>query len=306
MKKISVMVTTYNHEKYIASALDSVLMQKGAFELEIIVGDDFSTDSTPSILKEYEKQHPGLMKILPSKSNIGVTRNIQRCIGQYTGDYVAFIEGDDYWTREDKLFNQMQFLEDHPECAFCFNAITLLYEGDGFSIPHPTQVKFMRKRKYLLTTSELIYYNFIGNFSCCMYRKEILERLPPDLFDMFVVDWMFNIYCSQFGKIGFLYDIMSVYRIHEGSLWSSQKNEEKLLSWIKYAGEYDRYLNHKYNKDFEKIRVRIFIMLIYNLSRDYKFLFNPIKYWMKSGLSIREFIHVIFNAFKLRFNIKRG
>src|SRR5256885_224442 len=96
--KLSVLVTVYNHEKYIAEALDSILNQKVNFEFEIVIADDVSTDSTKSIIEKYAKEHPHRnIRILKSEKNLGITKNLQRGLQSCQGEYIAILEGDDYW-----------------------------------------------------------------------------------------------------------------------------------------------------------------------------------------------------------------
>lgn len=114
---LSIYVTTYNHEKYITRALDSILMQKTDYSYEVWVGEDCSTDSTREVLKEYEKQHPGKFNILYREHNMnketpGNAGDLKR---RCTGKYIIALEGDDYWTDEYKIDKQIRFLEEHPD-----------------------------------------------------------------------------------------------------------------------------------------------------------------------------------------------
>ena len=118
------------------------------------------------------------------------------------------------------------------------------------------------KGKDTFTLQELITDNFIGNFSCCMYRRDIVNKFPDSLYNMYTVDWMFNLFCSQYGMIGFLKEPMSVYRIHGSGAWSGQDDEEKKLSWIYYSNIYDKFLDYEYHSDFEKLRKRIYFSLV--------------------------------------------
>jgi len=250
--KISVIVTSYNHEKYIKKCLDSVLMQKGV-SLELIIGDDCSTDRTLKILEEYQKQHPQIITLYPSTKNMGVTKNLKRCLKAVTGDYVAICEGDDYWTDPYKLLKQANFLNKRKDCVMCFNSIMMYYE-DNTANNYVLQEK-LTKETY--TTRELILDNFIGNFSCCMYRADIVKKLPDDLYDIFIVDWMFNIVCSEYGKIGFLNENMSVYRIHDNGLWSGKCRPTQFKELYGYIDTYNEFLSFKYDSEFKKYQQRI-------------------------------------------------
>lgn len=253
MPKTSVVVIAYNHEKYISKAIESALMQKGDFSLEVIIGDDFSTDKTGLIIQKYKTRFPNLIRVMSSTKNAGLTQNLKRCLKECTGEYIAICEGDDYWTDPYKIRNQVEFLAERPECAFCFNALMLKFETVGEFQLHSSQAKLM-KGKDMFNTQELIADNFIGNFSCCMYRKSVVEKIPDNLYDISVADWMYNIVCSEYGMIGFLKTPMSVYRIHKSGIWSGKSREEQYLSWIRHIETYDKFLNFKYHDDFKNLR----------------------------------------------------
>jgi len=248
--KISVLVTSYNHERYIAQCLDSVLMQKGYYSLEIILGDDCSTDGTQAILARYREQHSDIIKMIANEKNLGVAKNLKRCLEACTGDYIAICEGDDYWTDEYKLQKQVEFLEDHPDCSMCFSALMLDYEDINYLAPHPDQQSL---EKDVLTTEDLIGQNYIGNFSCCMYRTEVVRKLPDGIFDLFAaLDWIFNMACSKIGKIGFIRDRMSVYRIHSRGAWSGKQEIEKLKEVRHMLDVYNAFLDYEYDAAFAK------------------------------------------------------
>lgn len=113
--QVSVICVTYNHEKYIKEALDSILMQKTSFSFEIRVGEDCSTDSTRDILKEYEEKYPGRFIMYYRDKNMGATRNEYELFLDAKGKYIAALELDDIWTDPCKLQKQYDFLEQHPE-----------------------------------------------------------------------------------------------------------------------------------------------------------------------------------------------
>ena len=250
---ISVVVTSYNHEKYIQECIDSILMQKGNFELELILGDDDSQDGTRRILEEYHNKYPKTVHLLPKAKNMGVTKNLKRCFKEVNGDYVAVCEGDDYWTDPSKLQKQANFLDDRPDCIMCFNSILMSYEGKE----EKNYIFQENLTKNTFTTHDLILDNFIGNFSCCMYRTNIVKKLPDTLYDIFIVDWMFNIACSEYGNIGFLNDNMTVYRIHDNGLWSSKDSSVQISELSEHIDTYNEFLSFKYDSEFKKYQKRI-------------------------------------------------
>ena len=125
---LSVRLITYNHEKYIRQAIDSILAQKVNFTWDIVIADDFSTDSTRSILIEYEKKYPNLIKLILQKENVGPARNFVDLISFKTSSYIAYIEGDDYWTDSLKLQKQVDFLEKNIDYSICFHNTLELIE----------------------------------------------------------------------------------------------------------------------------------------------------------------------------------
>lgn len=125
---VSVAMITYNHEKFIRKALDSVLEQKAYFEFEIVIGDDCSPDSTRMILNEYKKKYPEKIKLLSNKENVGPTRNVYNVLSECEGKYVAILEGDDYWCDENKLSKQVSYLEEHREIPAVFGTIKWIDE----------------------------------------------------------------------------------------------------------------------------------------------------------------------------------
>lgn len=108
---LSVGVLAYNHEKYIAQALNSILMQKVDFEYEIIIGEDCSTDNTRNILLDFSAAYPDRIKLILHDKNLGMNANADSVRFSCKGCYMAFLDGDNYWTDENKLQKQIDFLE---------------------------------------------------------------------------------------------------------------------------------------------------------------------------------------------------
>ena len=246
--KVSVLVITYNHEKYIRQALDSVVLQETDFDFEVIIADDQSQDSTLVIVQQYQAELPNL-RILSTERHIGITRNYQRGFAACRGQYIAVLEGDDFWTSPTKLKSLTTFLHEHRECSFCFHRFLTHEEGSG---RFTTQPFFEVTSDFaLLTADQLIRGNFIGNFSTCMYRREVITKLDPDLFKMQVYDWMFNIVVAQEGMIGYIPKVMSVYRLHSSGTWSGKTIEEKSLETLNLIDVYNEYLNFKFDPEFQ-------------------------------------------------------
>ena len=115
--KVTVLVMTYNHAGFIAQALDSVLTQRTGFHYEILISEDRSTDGTRETVISYAEKHPGRIRLLLSERNLHSNTVVSRGIRVARGEYVALLDGDDYWVSPDKLQKQVDFLDAHPEIA---------------------------------------------------------------------------------------------------------------------------------------------------------------------------------------------
>lgn len=107
---VSVLMLTYNHAPYLAEAIDGVLMQQTDFPIELLIGEDCSTDDTREIALRYQREHPGLIRVITANRNIGMHENFRRIFRASRGEFVALCEGDDYWIEPGKLQNQVDLL----------------------------------------------------------------------------------------------------------------------------------------------------------------------------------------------------
>lgn len=128
--KVSILITTYNHEKYVRQTLDSALNQSVDFKYEILVGDDASQDATPHILREYTEKYQQIVHIFLHDKNLGASRNNYELLQQARGEYIATLDGDDFWTDSEKLKVQAEFLDAHPEFIGCTHECRIVNE-DG-------------------------------------------------------------------------------------------------------------------------------------------------------------------------------
>ena len=117
---LSVVMTTYNHERYIATAIESVLRQQTDFPIEIVIGEDCSTDRTLNIALDYQRQYPEAIHIVRSEHNVGWRENYRRTIAAARGRYIALLDGDDYFTHRKKLQMQVDLLEANPDVGMCY------------------------------------------------------------------------------------------------------------------------------------------------------------------------------------------
>ena len=250
--KVSVLVTTYNHQEYIAEALNSVLMQEHDYTYEIIIADDCSTDTTIQIVHEFQNQYPEVIRVLNTSMNMGITRNYKRGFKECAGEYVAVLEGDDYWISRHRIRTMVEFLDGNKGCVLAFNRYIVSNMSQKYIQPWPINEPFQ-----LITVSDLIKNNFIGNFSTCVYRNDLIKSLDDSLYDMKVYDWMFNIAVSHHGLIGYIPEVMSVYRQHGAGAWTQKSEVDKIRDTLNCIYEYNKYFNYMYNSEFMEHRNRL-------------------------------------------------
>jgi len=244
---IDVILTAYNQESYILQALNSIINQKGLFSLNIIIADDSSSDGTMSKIKKAINLNTDItIQILDNSINLGMLKNMERAFKECHGNYVAICEGDDYWISEEKLHKQLSLMLTNPSFSMCFNWILLEYVDESFHVPHPGQAKL--EQRYL-DFDAILNDPVIGNFSCCFYKNETIKKIPESYFmQNGNADWLFNLYAANQGEIGFLKDILSVYRVHSNGQWSGLSPEQQRISMKKFYNEFMNIFPNKKQK----------------------------------------------------------
>ena len=243
---VSVHCTTYNHEPYIAQALEGFLMQKTNFPFEVIVHDDASTDRTAEIIREYEARFPKIIKPIYETENQYSKHDgsIARIMAAACkGKYIAFCEGDDYWIDENKLQMQADFLEGNPEYGMCYTRAR----------------QFIQKKR---TFSKTLFGKPVADFNdllqngnriptlTVMLRKSLHERyreeIHPENKGWLMGDYPTWLYVAHESKVKFLDSVTSVYRVLEES--ASHSNDfAKMLMFQKSYYEIRDFFAEEYS-----------------------------------------------------------
>ncbi|HND88872.1 MAG TPA: glycosyltransferase, partial [Saprospiraceae bacterium] len=126
---VSVCMITYKQEAYIGKAIESVLMQQTDFPIELVIGEDASPDGTLRICQHYQALHPDKIRLMTGEKNMGFSWNFARTLWATRGEYIALLEGDDYWTDPLKLQKQVDFLRKSPDFNLHFHNAHLLKQG---------------------------------------------------------------------------------------------------------------------------------------------------------------------------------
>jgi len=227
---VSIVVATYNHEKYLAQAFDGFLMQSTNFKVEIMVNDDASTDQTKSVIESYVKKYPTL--ILPfyqieNQYSKGKKPWFHVLFPAARGKYVATCEGDDFWTDPLKLQKQVDFLEANDGYNLCAHNVNVLTNNSVLNI-HPGLVQ---KDLFLENILFDMGYNFIPTCSI-VFRNNIIDFVDFGFFTDFG-DWPLLYLLSKNSKLKFFEDNMGSYRKHDGGYTNINK-ESMLLKIIKF------------------------------------------------------------------------
>lgn len=256
---VSISVITYNQEQYIAETIDNIIAQKTSFPIEIIIGDDCSTDHTRSICIAYKEKYPDIIRLRLPKKNMGSMLNWLANIKSCQGKYIALCEGDDYWTDPYKLQKQVDFLEANPDFALCSHVSDVLDHGYERKGQVPNKDEF--------NIEDIILQNWGIMTASIIFRKEAFQ-IPDWYHTIKNGDYGLQLLVSLKGKIKILPDSMSVYRRHEGGI-SNTLQPFSQAAWIVYLlYNFNLYTNRKYQKIInEKIKIIYKVQLAF--ARDY-------------------------------------
>lgn len=251
MLKVSVLITSFNLEQYIGYALDSVLMQKGSFQLEVLVGDDGSSDATVSIVKQYINNHPDIIRLYEMPRDEGIQYNrVERSsanrinlLENATGDYFCFLDGDDFYLDENKISSQLEILESDKSLSMCSHNMVMYYGQKGCSDCNSDEctklIRALKEHRWsredywsieFIQANAMLYRNYYskGNDKCSKSLKEILEENPAykNNFDDNNITFALFLY----GDMYYLPKAMGAYRQSEGSSWNGIDSLKKACS----------------------------------------------------------------------------
>jgi len=226
---VSVRILTYNHERWIAQAIESVLMQTCDFAFELVIGEDCSTDGTRAICLDYQARYPHVIRVLHSATNVGIEKNSLRTNARLRGEYVCAFEGDDYWLDARKLQRQVDLMRKHPDASLCV-AFTKTVHGDGAA-----QVGQKPPRvKERLAFRDLHAY-FYHPSARMMTRTYLQQYYAVDTLTF--SDTSVLLVASRFGRVVQLPDYLSVYRCTGAGAFSGASRLMRLRIAMRIASE---------------------------------------------------------------------
>lgn len=210
---VSVICPTYNQAHYMREGLESILMQKVNFRMEILIGEDCSPDNTNEILDEYEKKYPDLIQVFHREKNLKQSKNVYDLFMHSSGKYIIILDLDDYWTDEYKLQKQVDFLENHPEYIGTAHNYTLI-DGNGQHIERENRAisEYLGKEFHLQDFLSKGFVYQTGTFCYSNIWKEDKDWSILYRADKTVVDLTINLILLQRKPVFIMEDTMSVYR----------------------------------------------------------------------------------------------
>jgi glycosyltransferase involved in cell wall biosynthesis len=224
LPKLSVLMVTYNHELFIAQAIESVLMQETDFPVELVIGEDCSTDGTREIVKRYAVLHPEIIRPVLHEKNVGMSNNFESIRKSSRGSYIAFLDGDDYWTSPRKLQSQVDFLDSHPDHAMCATRFWNVQDDNPTGTPIPSPIE-----KESGSLEDILRWNYI--LTCTVvYRAALIQEIPPPFMKIRNADMALWTMLAERGRVGYINEIMAAYRMHGGGIWVGASMENKISS----------------------------------------------------------------------------
>lgn len=255
---VTVVCMAYNHEKYIRDAIEGFVSQKTDFPYEILIHDDASTDKTLEIIREYEAKYANV-RVIAEKNNMysnkeGIIIGRDIVYPQIRGKYIAFCEGDDYWTDEHKLQTTVSYLEENPECSMCCHA----YCDIVANTKEPIQDIHTMCCDGSIAMEQLILYKNPTQLASQVYRKDAVINRPELFYHRGVGDYTMLLYAATVGYIYYIDKKMAAHRISSDGSWTQriyENNNRRIAHYnkmIEFLHDFDRYTKHRFSATIEE------------------------------------------------------
>jgi glycosyltransferase involved in cell wall biosynthesis len=247
-----VSLITCNHEPYIGRAVESVLEQRTAFDFEVLVGEDGSTDRTRSLLEALRGRYPQTLTLLPPSPKLGGSANLARTLAACRGQYIALLEGDDYWTSPAKLQKQADFLDGRPECAMVFHDVRVVEESPPAPgcAPDVARVRHQLARQaaagHDTIALDTLLRECVVPTGSVMFRRASCPPIPDWYRRSVIGDWPLQALTAEHGSIGYINEVLGVYRVHDQGVSWSRSPLERCLDAIDTGQHLDAHFGGRY------------------------------------------------------------
>ena len=218
--KVTVICLAYNHENYIAAAIEGIVMQKTNFAFELLIHDDASTDQTAAIIKSYEEKYPTVIRAIyqtENKHSQGFNTE-EWLMGQSRGQYIAVCEGDDYWISEDKLQKQFDYMEQHPNVSLCVHSAK---EIDAQTKKLKSYCRPSKSSKFFTVDEIILGDGGLFATNSMFFRKQLAFKEFAFTKYAPVEDYAYTIMLGLQGDVYYLDECLSVYRVNVPNSWTT-------------------------------------------------------------------------------------
>lgn len=304
--EVSVIMLTYNHAPFLAEAIEGVLMQKTDFKFELLILNDHSPDRSDEIIKHYAEKYPEIIRYFNHEKNIGFEENQRFAFQQCKGKYIAYCEGDDYWTDDNKLQFQFDFLEKHPNFVMTTARNLLLYE-DSKKITTDGKNLIFNQNDFIDFNQETFFSERPTQTFTYLIRRRYLDLKWIDIYPDYR-DLYYFYHLLEFGKGRAFNKIVGVYRLHKGGVFSSLETEKKLRTSITIfknirTQNNDRRANIQIIKDLDILIQKYYYLREFPLPIKNRNLFKTI--YERSKIS-KDYKTLFLQLIKIiRYSIKR-
>lgn len=310
--KVSICCITYNHGEYIGKAIESFLGQKGDFSFEIIISDDNSTDNTLAIVNAYRELHPDIIKVHVNNPNLGPMKNFIKVFGYAKGDYIAYSDGDDFWTDPGKLAKQIEVLENNQAVSFVFHDVSLV-DKNGESLWLLSKGRLTESLESGIISSNKVLGSPLKLFhaNALFFRRQSLGDMKfLELFeDSPTPDYTLLCLVANQGDGYYINSAMSAYRKHGESVSSAWQFDKNLFTSLKeFYNRLDDYFLGQYHSEFSSAyKGHVIVGIEHGMNKNarekklFKFLTSAFKLlWYHNGsqYTFRDVVWLIKEDFK--------
>ena len=296
--KVSVAIITYNHVRFIREAVESVVAQQTNFTYEIVVGEDVSNDGTREAVIELQQRYPDKVRPLLHEKNLGLNGNgnVVATLSACRGEYVCYLEGDDFWVDTGKLQRQVEFMEANRDCVACIHDIRMLMlNGEIKNLPLGYAPGVVR-----IGLNEMFRDGF-PHLMTMMYRRHLVPGFPDWFFKLAMGDWAFYSMLGSRGPIGYIRDWPAgMYRIHGTSYWLGRPFVDRSIAEIRAFQTLMEVFGPKYHEPLKwrMNRHEFWLALAYHERGDVALakaaLWVALKAWMRyRSISARQAVNIL-------------
>ena len=240
---VSICCITYNHENYIEDTIKSFINQKTSFDYEIIISNDCSTDKTQAVIDKYKELYPNIIKDISPSHNMGCIANFYYTLNSCKGTYIAYCEGDDYWTDENKLQMQVDFLEKNQDIGLVYTYANVFYQEEKRIAKNTIGEPFVSYEGVFING------NCIPTLTLCMRKKlykKYLEEIKPTEKNWKMGDLPICLWFIKNSKIHLIPKVTAMYRVLSESA-SHSNDTQKMAAFNQSIYDIREYFAKKYD-----------------------------------------------------------